>query len=71
MRNYNKKIKRNDIIIDISNINSTNEIRKQYYYFSDNNCYWGILINNKIYYSIDDIFNTEKENATHIITFLK
>lgn len=37
----------------------------------DNDIYWAKEINGEIFYSIDEIFNTERQDATHLVIFMK
>lgn len=76
MREYNRKAIQDgsdfeDFIINVKLEGSTNEIREIYYYHSDDSCYWTMEKEDGIYYSDDDVFNTEKEDATHIVIFMK
>ena len=37
----------------------------------ENNIYWAKEINGEIFYSIDEIYNTEQQDATHLVIFMK
>lgn len=76
MRNYKHKAINegsdwDDDIIGISEKDDTQLVRTEYYYHSDDGCYWAKNIEGQVYYSDDDVFSTEKEDATHIVVFLK
>lgn len=37
----------------------------------ENNIYWAKEINGDIFYSRDEIYNTERQDATHLVIFMK
>ena len=76
MRNYKHKAinEGNDfdaIVANISEKDDTHLVRVEYYYHSEDGCYWAKNIDGQVFYSDDDVFSTEKEDATHIVVFLK
>ena len=61
-----------DEVYEIDGALTTEQFREEYYYLEDNPTYWAKLdINGHIYYSNEDIFETEKEDATHIVVSIK
>lgn len=73
MRQYtiNIIIEDEDDVITLADNDSTKDIRKKYYYHWDDRCYWAKKIDGEIKYSRDDVFNTERQDATHIVAFIK
>lgn len=75
-RNYKHKVINegsdlDDDVICLSEKDDTDLVRTEYYYHSDDGCYWAKNIDGQVHYSDDDVFSTEKEDATHIVVFLK
>lgn len=70
-RIYNKEPDEDCFNIEVTDKDITIDIRTEYYYHTDDNCYWAKEINSKIYHSNDDVFTTNKEDATHIVVYLK
>lgn len=38
---------------------------------SEDNVYWAKEINGDIFYSVDEIYDTERQDATHLVIFMK
>ena len=38
---------------------------------SEDNVYWAKEFNGDIFYSVDEIYNTEQQDATHLVIFMK
>lgn len=38
---------------------------------TESNIYWAKEINGDIFYSRDEIYNTERQDATHLVIFMK
>jgi len=70
-KKYNQSVDEDDFVIKLSDTDDTISVRKEYWYHSDDSCYWAREIDGQIYYSDDEVFSTIKEDATHIIIFMK
>lgn len=57
--------------IKIPDKDSAQVVRNDYYYHQEDSCYWAKDIDGIIMYSHDDVFETEKLDASHIVIFLK
>ena len=75
MREYKTRavdeVEDGEVIIDLEELDTTESIRDEYYYHYDDSCYWAKEQAGEIYYSRDDVFSSERLDATHIIIFLK
>ena len=60
-----------DYIIKLHEKETKEFILENYNLHSEDSVYWGKEINGFIYYSRDEIFNTEKLDSTHLVIFLK
>lgn len=74
MREYNNKAMQDgsefdDEIIKLENSDTTETIREDYFF--DDTCYWAKKIDNKIFYSRDEVFFTDRKDATHVVVFTK
>lgn len=56
-----------DYVIKLNNID-TKEYLNVYY---DDSVCWAKEINGDIFYSVDEIYNTERQDATHLVIFMK
>lgn len=72
-RVYSSKLDTEDLLCAVSlhHSDDTDTVRTDYYYHSDDTCVWAKDTEDGIYCSDDDIFHTEREDATHIVAFLK
>ncbi len=73
MRNYNIKInnKKDGFIVKLSSSDTTIIIRNDYYMHFDDYCYWCKIIDGDLYRSNDNIFDTQKQDSSHLIIYLK
>lgn len=71
MREYKEHADEEDVVITLEENDTTQSIREENYYFNDNACYWAKLTSEGVYYSRDDIFETDRLDATHLVAFLK
>lgn len=72
MREYPKICDEDECFsIKIPEKDSAQVVRNDYYYHQEDTCYWAKEIDGVIMYSHDDVFETEKLDASHIVIFLK
>jgi hypothetical protein len=60
-----------DYFVKIDVKSTTDTLREEYRHYADDDIHWGKIINEELFYSDDELFNTEKEDATHLVIFLK
>lgn len=60
-----------DYIIKLHEKETRDSILDNYNIHSEDSVCWGKEMEGFIYYSMDEIFNTEKLDATHLVIFMK
>ena len=60
-----------DYTIELHESETKEQILEHFKYNSEDCVYWAKKINKEIFYSKDEIFNTEKLDSTHLVIFMK
>lgn len=60
-----------EIIIELAPDQTAAELREELYYHWDDSCYWAKETELGIFYSRDELFSSEREQATHLVIFMK
>jgi hypothetical protein len=74
MRLYKEKITPSNefaFSVSLDKNETTEEVRLRMKIYSDDDCYWAKKTEKGLFQSYDELFNTEKEDATHLIIYLK
>ena len=76
MREYKYKVLTDgsdleDYVIKLYRDDTREQILDNFLHDSEDSVYWAKEINGNIFYSIDQIYDTEQQDATHLVIFMK
>lgn len=73
MREYKQELfgDGEEIVIELEDGQTAEQLRKEYYYHFDDSCYFAKKVDGQILFSRDDLFSSEREDATHLVILLK
>lgn len=60
-----------DYVIKLNNIDTKEQVKEYLNAYYDDSIYWAKEINGNIFYSKDEVYNTEQQDATNLVIFMK